>query len=568
MSMAKDNLGKVRPLNQAISQNIVPGMKLHIAGGIGGAGRAICEIIRQFYGTKPGFTLIQSTVTGHAINLLACNLIKKMIFSACVDISPSGRPSKIMQQKWADKSVEFENWSLCSLQQRLMAGAIGIPFIPTRSISRSQMSVDNAESFKDITDPFGSGTKTGVVQGLSPDISIVHGCVADIYGNTILTIPYGDDIWGPLASRNGILVTVEKIVSPDVIKKHAALVKIPGHLVKAVSIVPMGVHPFSLANPGLENFNGYESDVEFLQNLHKASLSPEGLNTWIKEWVLDCPSPEVYLDKLGAKKVQALQQIKYSAEKSKETQKTITTSEYTEEEMMVIVASREITKCVESSGLKVVLLGAGSSSMAVILAYHSLKNKGYDIELISGNGQYGYDPLPGEVGLQSLAGVYASKMVTDTITSQGVIIGGKNNLCLGVIGAGQIDKFGNINSTLTSNGQFLVGSGGANDVGNAREVVVIINQSKDRFVETLPYITCPGTRITTVVSNLGIYKKPIGKEELMLTAGYPNPKLGLPDRIKQIKDQCAWTLKFADKVEDLPPPLPEELTSLRQLTSG
>ncbi len=366
-----------------------------------------------------------------------------------------------------------------------------------------------------------------------------------------------------------MLVTVEKIVSQDVIRKHAALVKIPGHLVKAVSVVPMGVHPFSLANPGLEDFNGYESDAEFLKELHEAFKSRETLDSWIKKWVLDCASPEDYLKKLGEKRVQALHQGKPVTEKPNRISSETTTAEYSEEEMMIIAASREIVRQIETSGLKVVLLGAGSSSTAVVLAYHLLKNKGYELEIITGNGQYGYEPLHGEMALQGLAAVYASKMVTDTITSQGVLIGGKYNLCLGVIGAGQIDKFGSTNSTLTSSGQFLVGSGGANDVGNASEVIVIINQSKDRFVETLPYVTCPGIRMTTVVSNMGIFKKAIGKEELKLAACFPNSKvIDLQERIKLVRDQCGWTLKTADKVEEISAPSPEELISLRRLTSG
>jgi acyl CoA:acetate/3-ketoacid CoA transferase beta subunit len=171
--------------------------------------------------------------------------------------------------------------------------------------------------------------------------------------------------------------------------------------------------------------------------------------------------------------------------------------------------------------------------------------------------------------LQNLAGVYSSKMVMDTITSQGILIGGKHNLCLGVLGAGQIDKFGNTNSTLTSSGQFLVGSGGANDVGNAREVMVVLNQAKDRFVENLPYITCPGNRMTTVISTLGIFKKVIGRHELRLTACFPDSKdTGLEARVRQVQDQCAWTLQMAEPVKDIPAPSMEELNLLRRLVTG
>ena len=175
---------KVVPLEEAIRRYIKPGMTIHLAGGIGGPGAATCEIIRQFYGKKPEFALVQSTVTGHSLNLLYCDLLTKLIFSACMDLSTSSRPSKIMQKIWAERSMEVENWSLCSLQQRLMAGALGVDFLPTRSISGSTMAKDNRMSFQEIDSPFTDGVKTGVVKSLNPDISIVHGCVADSQGNT------------------------------------------------------------------------------------------------------------------------------------------------------------------------------------------------------------------------------------------------------------------------------------------------------------------------------------------------------------------------------------------------
>ncbi|MFP3976196.1 MAG: hypothetical protein ACOC6S_02130 [Chloroflexota bacterium] len=100
-----DTSSKVLPLREAVKQYIKPGIKLHLAGGIGGPSAAICEIIRQHWGSTPAFTLIQSTVTGHAINLLHCKLLRKMIFAACVDISTHGRPSKVMQRVWANKSL-------------------------------------------------------------------------------------------------------------------------------------------------------------------------------------------------------------------------------------------------------------------------------------------------------------------------------------------------------------------------------------------------------------------------------------------------------------------------------
>src|SRR5512136_633230 len=92
---------KLLSLSDAIRMYVKPGMTLHLASGVGGPGAAIREIVRQFYGKNPGFVLVQGTITGHALNILYCKLVSKIIFTACVDISTSGRPSKIMQKLWA-----------------------------------------------------------------------------------------------------------------------------------------------------------------------------------------------------------------------------------------------------------------------------------------------------------------------------------------------------------------------------------------------------------------------------------------------------------------------------------
>jgi acyl CoA:acetate/3-ketoacid CoA transferase alpha subunit/acyl CoA:acetate/3-ketoacid CoA transferase beta subunit len=561
-------ISKVVSLKEAVAGYIKPWMKIHLAGGIGGPSAAVAEIIRQFYGKSPGFELIQSTVTGHSLNLLHCNLLNKMIFAACMDISPSGRPSKIMQQKWAAKQIEFENWSLCSLQQRLLAGALGVEFMPTRSVGGSSLAEANRQGFMEVINPFDNEKTVGLVKALNPDVSIVHACLADEMGNSVLSIPFGDDLWGALASQS-VIVTVEKVVSSEVIQRYAALVKIPAYMVKAVCPAPMGLHPFSLASPNLEDLKGYETDKDFLRDLHQASLENERLDKWIKEWVLDCPDHQAYLDKLGKTRTSALQYQAAAVKKAEKTApKVAEPTQYSSEEMLLIAAAREIKQKIMHARHKTVLLGAGSRSAAVLLAYYQLKALGYELDIVTGNGQYGYDPSAGEMAVQNLEGIYTSKMVTDTVTAQGILIGGKHNRCLGVLGAGQIDKYGNLNSTLTSAGQFLVGSGGANDVGNAAEVIVIINQSKDKFVENLPFITTPGKQVSTVISNLGIFRKPQGKREIIISASLPDNQMpDLAERIKRIKSECGWPILAAEKILDVPPPAADELAMLRKLTA-
>jgi acyl CoA:acetate/3-ketoacid CoA transferase alpha subunit/acyl CoA:acetate/3-ketoacid CoA transferase beta subunit len=559
--------GKVLDLQEAIRRYVKPGMKLHLAAGIGGPSAAICEIIRQYWAKNPEFTLIQSTVTGHALNLVHSKLVKKLICSVCANIAASGRPSKIIQDACENKRIEMENWTLNSLQQRLMAGALGVPFMPTKSILGSSIAEDNKVSFKTVDDPFGSGAKVGLVSALLPDISIVHGCVADIEGNTILAAPYGEDLWGALASKGGAIITVEKIVPAEFIKKYAALVKIPSYAVQAVALAPLGLHPYSLANPGISDIDPYEKDVDFLNILYEAAASEYSLDEWIREWILGCENHDQYLNRLGEKRIADLKE-KSGKVKSEAFPIALpqldANVKFEPKEMMLIALAREILSSVEKHGHKMVLAGAGAAATAAFLAYYQLKSVGF--ELGTGNGQIGYTPVPGEPILASEAGVRRSKMLTDTIMMQGVIVGGENNRCLSILGAGQMDKYGNINSTKTSKGKFLVGSGGANDALNARETILCLDQSKDRFVDKLAYVTGCGHSLTTVVSTMGIFRKPNPQDELHLVACFPNPHApDLEERVKEIRSHCGWDLKTAQIIEEVPRPSAEELQMLRWL---
>lgn len=565
--------GKLMDLKEAVRRYVRPGIKLHMAGGFGGPCAAICEIIRQYWGKHPDLTLIQSTISGHALNLVYCNLLKKLICSACVDMSESSRPSRIVRTALREGRIEMENWSLCSLQQRLMAGAFGVPFMPTRSVSGSNIATDNRGCFREIDDPFNSQKKAGVVKALNPDISIVHACAADPEGNTILSAPYGDDIWGSLASTGGIVVTAEKIVSQDFIKKYSALVKIPGSTVNAVVHTPMGAHPFPFTNPGIDGFDPYEMDIDFLNKLHTVSGNNGTLDSWINEWVLTCSDHNHYLEKIGERRITELKHrenmvLSWEVPPS-EVESFLTDERVDAEEFVLIVIAREIIKSIQKSGHKMILVGAGSRTIAAWLAYDVLKSEGHELNLITGNGQIGYIPQSAGSILPGQSSVNSTKMLTDTITTHAVFVGGRNNKCLSVLGAGQIDRFGNINSTKTSKGEFLVGSGGANDSVNSREVIIILNQSRDRFAEKLSFITSIGDNVTTVVSTMGVFRKSAQDGELYLTECFPTPEdTSLDQKIEKIRENCGWQLKTAPDVKVIPGATNEEARLIKSLMAS
>ena len=150
---------------------------------------------------------------------------------------------------------------------------------------------------------------------------------------------------------------------------------------------------------------------------------------------------------------------------------------------------------------------------------------------------------------------------------------------LGFIGAGQIDRFGNVNDTVIGDYHNPVhrfpGSGGANDVVSfCQRTCIMLNQSKRRFPEKVDFNTCPGyfegkpgqrealgirlgTGPVAVVSDLGCYEFENG--EMVLKTVHT----GCGVTLEKVKAETGWDLKVAKDMKDTPPPTPEELRILR-----
>ncbi|MFC1925401.1 CoA-transferase [Chloroflexota bacterium] len=556
---------KVVSLEDAIRLNVKTSMALHIGEN---ASAIIAEILRQFHRKTPQFSLITHFVSGYTTELVYNGLVRQLITSSCSELYPTPGPSRAVQKAYKEGSIDIENWSLLTLTQRLMAGALGVPFMPTRSLGGSTMAEDNRESLREIEDPFGVG-KARVVKALNPDLSLIHGWAADRYGNTIMVPPSssGQGAWGALASKGGVVVTVEKLVSTDFIREYSTFVSIPGYMVNSVSVAPLGSHPFGVFNPGIKEFEGYGADYGFMVDYRKARQNDQDLDAFLKKWVLDCRNHQDYLDKLGTEKISYLKERAdrdlWKKELESLSEELSTTEPYNPTEMMVIAGARKVRERAEKAGCRVINAGMGAAALSGWLASYQLRDSGYKVELLMGAGWYGHTPRPADPWLLSYPNMMTCKMIGDTVDAYGVWTGADNK-CLSTLGAAQIDKYGNLNSTKTD-ANYIIGSGGANDAANAREVVVVLPQSPSRFLDTLPYITCNGENVRAVVSNKGIFERSAG-EELVLTGYFPNPKLSnLEEIIEDIKKGCGWNLKVSPKLEEIAPPGFEELMTLRLL---
>jgi len=236
---------------------------------------------------------------------------------------------------------------------------------------------------------------------------------------------------------------------------------------------------------------------------------------------------------------------------------------------MVIVAARELRDG-ES-----VLVGVGMPNLAVNLAR---KLQAPNLNMVYESGAVGSSPsrMPLSIGDPCL--VTGAKSVCSMYEQFAYYLQGAR-IDVGFLGGAQIDKYGNINSTVI--GSYpkpkvrLPGSGGACDIAsNVKKIIVITPHEKRRFVERVDFRTSPGYLDGkaawkalglqgggpyAVITNLCTLKFDGETGEMMLTALHPGVT------VDKVQENTPWKLKLAEKVEETPEPTEKEVQTLRAL---
>ncbi len=154
----------------------------------------------------------------------------------------------------------------------------------------------------------------------------------------MLPVPLAGNAFGALAAREGAIVTVEKIVAPEVIRAHSYMTRVPAHAVRAVCEVPFGAHPLGCLGLGLPDGVGYIEDRAFMLEARAAARSEETQAQWIRDWILDRHDHADYLKRLGAERVDALEQF------SLPRLTTPSVANVTDSEKMIATAARQIAR--------------------------------------------------------------------------------------------------------------------------------------------------------------------------------------------------------------------------------
>ena len=191
-------------------------------------------------------------------------------------------------------TLDAEEFSSLSMTFRYLAGSLGLPFIPIRSLKGSDILKKLKERkppvVGELEDPF-TGQEWLVLKPLVPDISVVQVQVADEEGNAWILGPRWDNEEQVKASDRAIVIT-ERLVTTETIRGFPERTLIPGFKVSHVVHLPFSAHPSSV-------YGVYDFDKQHIDVYAEASRTPEGIQKYMDEYVFGVKDHWGYLEKIG-----------------------------------------------------------------------------------------------------------------------------------------------------------------------------------------------------------------------------------------------------------------------------
>ena len=265
---------------------------------------AVChEVLRQ---KKQNLGFSGHTATHDFQILTAGNLTGRGQLLARVDVayvvglearglSPHAR--RVMESG----SVQVVEWSNYTLALRYTAAAMGVPFVPARSLLGTD-TLANCPA-KVIECPY-TGAKVVAIPALYPDVAAIHVHEADRYGNCRFTGTSVADVELSRAAKR-VIITCERLVPHDEMRREAHRTQIPFLCVDAVCEVPFGSYPGNM--PG-----EYFSDEDHLKLWMDVEKDPAAFAQFLEDHVFGVRDFAEYLDLCGGlKRLQALRQREF-----------------------------------------------------------------------------------------------------------------------------------------------------------------------------------------------------------------------------------------------------------------
>jgi len=198
------------------------------------------------------------------------------------------------------RPITVEDYSNYTISLALLAGAHGLPFMPSRAGMGSDMSRAH-RGMIEITSPF-DNERVLAVRALRPDVAIIAVQRADPDG--------GAHLWGNLGiteeaglAAERIIVLAEDMVSEAVIRSDPNRVLFPAFLVDAVVHCRGACHPSPV-----QGF--YRRDHPFYAEYHAATRTVDGMTAWLDQWIYGLPDRTAYLSTLGGDRWNRLRQLR------------------------------------------------------------------------------------------------------------------------------------------------------------------------------------------------------------------------------------------------------------------
>lgn len=199
--------------------------------------------------------------------------------------------SKVMRHHVEKQGKRYEEWSHMGVGMRFRAGGMGVPFLPMRAMLGSDVLGQRPEA-KEIECPF-TGERLLLVPALNPDVALIHVQRCDAYGNAQIDGLQFMDIDLALAADR-VILTTERIVSNDQIRRAPDQTKIPFFCVDAVVEVPYGSAPhecYGLYEPMMKHLEAYVQQV---------NADPEdGMKAYLDRYFHEPKSWNDYLAMIG-----------------------------------------------------------------------------------------------------------------------------------------------------------------------------------------------------------------------------------------------------------------------------
>lgn len=245
------------------------------------------EIIRQ---GKRDLTLIAPISDVLFDQLIGAGCVARVVAAWVGNVSGGlGHNYRRAAEAGIPRPIAVEDHSNFSISLALLAGGMGVPYLPTLSLLGTDILRQNP-SFREERSPFG-GEPLVLVPAIRPDVTILQVQRADEDGNAHAWGNLGFSRDALMAAHRAIMVA-EEIVPREVITSDPNRVLGPSQHVAAVVEEPGGAHPAPVQGR-------YNRDHQFFHDYHLATRTREGWDGWQAEWITGLPDRAAYLAKLG-----------------------------------------------------------------------------------------------------------------------------------------------------------------------------------------------------------------------------------------------------------------------------